>query len=383
MKVEILNNKIKISETIKLLIYKENPNLLENLDFDDDEVFLEPLLFAYFNSKKDNLFSNEMLEEILQGYFLTPLKEVILKNSLNKKGTTYIPKLGYFKANHIKPYELIENIVGTSIEILKHSMVILDHIYNTPYHNKFETNQIEVTNSCMENIIFLTNAFQLLKENAKDQFDLIELCCKSCVIFNTNPENINSFATLNAHGIAFFNVYQKDYDEVFFIDDIAHQTAHIILTTFIYVRKNIFKIDENQTIKEILVNTSENRTFKTIYHAHYTYYAIFTCLDNCINNNAFNLKQENEAVARIGFYLKKCKFDLDYIQDVAIEYGGIEKILTKKGLKVYKMVQEKYFKMLEKWGNKTIKYDYTMQPYNFTYSIFLTENNLFKDSKIS
>ena len=40
-------------ETIQLLLYKEKPTLLNKVNFDDDNIFLEPLLFAYFNSKKD------------------------------------------------------------------------------------------------------------------------------------------------------------------------------------------------------------------------------------------------------------------------------------------------------------------------------------------
>ena len=64
------NNKTKLIETIKLLLYKENPTLLEKIDFEDDNIFLDPLLFAYFNSKKDNLFSKDLLTEIMQGYFV-------------------------------------------------------------------------------------------------------------------------------------------------------------------------------------------------------------------------------------------------------------------------------------------------------------------------
>lgn len=52
----IQNNKINIINTIKILLYKENPSLLEKVNFDDDDVFLEPLLFSYLNSKKQNLF---------------------------------------------------------------------------------------------------------------------------------------------------------------------------------------------------------------------------------------------------------------------------------------------------------------------------------------
>ena len=63
-------NHTQIINTIKLLIYKEYSSLLEKIDFDDDEIFLEPLLFSYFNNIKDNNFTKEMLTEIMQGYFV-------------------------------------------------------------------------------------------------------------------------------------------------------------------------------------------------------------------------------------------------------------------------------------------------------------------------
>lgn len=78
------NYKINIVETIKLLTYKENPSSLEKIDFEDDNVFLEPLLFAYFNSKKDNLFYREMLTEIMQGYFVEK-EPLLIKESFNKQ----------------------------------------------------------------------------------------------------------------------------------------------------------------------------------------------------------------------------------------------------------------------------------------------------------
>jgi hypothetical protein len=62
----ISKEKNQIIEIIKLLIYKENSYLLAKINFEDDNTFLEPLLFAYFNSKKDNSFPKEMLKEIFQ-----------------------------------------------------------------------------------------------------------------------------------------------------------------------------------------------------------------------------------------------------------------------------------------------------------------------------
>ena len=98
--------KREIISIIKLLIYKETTSLLEKLDIENDDVFLEPLLFSYFNSKKDNLFPEEILDEVLQGYFLKR-KKLKINYSFNNDGVAFIPKLGYFKKGENSPFEPI------------------------------------------------------------------------------------------------------------------------------------------------------------------------------------------------------------------------------------------------------------------------------------
>lgn len=49
-------------DTIKILIYKENPQIVESINFDDKAVSLEPLLFAYFSHKKYHKVSNDFFD---------------------------------------------------------------------------------------------------------------------------------------------------------------------------------------------------------------------------------------------------------------------------------------------------------------------------------
>jgi hypothetical protein len=169
------------------------------------------------------------------------------------------------------------------------------------------------------------------------------------------------------------NVYQDDYDEVFFVDDIAHQTGHIILTTLFYDRKSIFKIDENKNIDEIL-KTKDYRNFYTLFHALYTYYTTLICLDDCLKNNSFNAKQELEAKGRIGFYLSKFIIDLNNFEKITIYYDGVENVLTAIGINLHVEIRDKYFEIFKKWNHITSKYNYKNQTYNFSFSVF-TKNN--------
>ncbi|MEZ4786458.1 MAG: hypothetical protein R2790_00870 [Flavobacterium haoranii] len=100
--------------------------MLEKINFEDDNVFQEPLLFAYFNSKKDNLFSDNMLTEIMQGYFVEK-EPLLLKESYNQEGIAYIPNAGYFDKDGNKVDEICI-INNTLIELIIHPIVHLNNI---------------------------------------------------------------------------------------------------------------------------------------------------------------------------------------------------------------------------------------------------------------
>ena len=374
--LNVQSNQTEIINAIKLLIYKENPGLLEKINFDDDELFLEPLLFFYFNFKSQNSLLNQLLTEFMQGYFIEK-QEVKIDYSFTEKGIAYLPKLGYFKKGDLALFDEIHIIENTNIEVLKYPAHVLRNIFSDRAGNVIPDDEIELGINLFEkNIRYVTNAVLFIKESSNNHFKLIEQCCKKIVLFKTDPDFINSFATIKVHGIAFFNVYQDEYDEVFFVDDMAHQTGHVILTTLFYNRKSIFKIDEEQEVENLL-KLKDHRTINVLLHALYTYYTTILCLDNCLANNKFSKAQEKEALARIGFYLNKCRFDLDRFEKINIFYNGIENVLTEDGIEIYNAISEKYLEVFQKW-QITKDFDYSNQPYNFTFSFFEQLNTLDK-----
>ena len=97
------------------------------------------------------------------------------------------------------------------------------------------------------------------------------------------------------------------------------------------------------------------------------------CLDACLENNCFNIKQIHEAKGRIGFYLQKCKSDLLNFEKVINYHNGLQNVLSTEGIEIYQNIENKYFEILEK-HKETIQFIYINQPYNFTYSEFLKLN---------
>lgn len=361
-------------ETIKLLLYKESPSIFEQINFEDNNAFLEPLLFTFFNYKKEQNWTKELLLEVMQGYLINKQSPKI-NFSYCSNQITYIPILGYFKKGESKPFDLIKIIEGTTIEILKHPIYLHNNIFRNKLDIPICKEKITINKSLIKkNISFLTNAFHLIKKYSEEHFFMIEKSCKKIVIFKTDINNTNSFATIKVHGIAFINVYQDDYDEVFFVDDIAHQTGHIILTTLFIDKEAIFKIDEEQNVEDI-IRQKDHRNVHTLIHALYTYYTTLLCLDNCLKNNAFTKNQKREAIARIGFYLNKCTIDLDRFNQINEFFGGIENVLALDGMKIYLFIEENLLSFSKKWFHITNKLNYSNQPYNFTLKDFNKLNN--------
>ncbi len=363
-----------LADTMKLLVYKEDNVIFQKLDFEDNATFLEPMLFAYFNNNYSNIEQKKgCLKEILQGYFVRP-EEIQLKYLYNNDKIAYLPNLGYYNKLSKKIAE-IEYLASTQIELLKHKSPLLYNVFRNSKEIPIDSKLIELNKTLLDKYNSpLNKAVQFIKKSSPEHFKLIESCCKKIVLFKTNPNNTNSFATLKAQGIAFLNTYQEDYDEVFFVDDIAHQTGHVIMFAFWFKKLDHFIIDLDTSLSPILQNQKEYRSFYVLFHALYTYYATILCLDNCIESNFFNSKQELEATARIGFYLRKYKYDLVCFEKVCKHFSGIENVIREPSINLYGIIKEKYFKMASKYDEKIKNHDYTNQPYNFTFRNFMEIN---------
>jgi hypothetical protein len=80
---------------IKTLVYKTAPSVFDLLNYDDDDTFLEPLLFSWFTSNEPCV----PLEQILFGYIITDKRPADIQVYADANGIIYLPRLGYLFTN--------------------------------------------------------------------------------------------------------------------------------------------------------------------------------------------------------------------------------------------------------------------------------------------
>ena len=210
------NNKTKLIETIQLLLYKENLSLLEKENFEDDNVFLEPLLFAYFNSKKNNLFSKDLLTEIMQGYFIEK-ESLLLKESFNNEGVAYLPNLGYFDKQGNKKDDILKI---DAFEILKYKHPLLEKYFYEFYKGHIVNANPSYNSAWQDNYKELEQAILIIKEHLPEFYNELVFANKR-IFLHDNPRILN-FTSIETIGMLYFYILGKN-NLIYFIEEIIHQ----------------------------------------------------------------------------------------------------------------------------------------------------------------
>lgn len=397
---EFLNQgNTNITNNIKTLIYKENPVLFDLLDFEDDKIYQEPLLFAYFNAKE----KVNTLDQLLFGYIIEENRPTNLAVYSDENGRVYLPNFGWLHTNIVSKicnlqiknsticlqsnnekvnytFEKNNFLTNSSFELVHYQHPLLIPHY---YDAKGSVISVEVENVSKNNIEHLNNAIKTLYTVAPDFYAMLSEVLSKMVIFNDATLKRNSFASLSVHGCIFFNSFQKDYNEVFFIEDIAHQGVHVVFNALAASNKELyFKVDSEThlTDKGIIgwmMNRFEKRTLFILMHALHTYYAILICLDAFLDLENINKNKKHEALGRFGYTIGKLKFDLKIIDRKGKDGNNL--YLTEKGSELLEMYKTTYSLMLGKRGNEIQSFRFINQPYNFTYSKFVKLNPLKKE----
>ena len=205
-------------------------------------------------------------------------------------------------------------------------------------------------------------ALKIIRNLNKDYYDAIISTLRGVYFYEGEP---NSFVTLSAHGIAFFNI-EPENEVVFFIDDITHQCGHIIFNTISFEKEKWFKVPPLSIVKDINPNSKDTSDLYSRYHGLFTLTEIVNMLDLCLENKVFEGDEEFECVGRMIFNLRKFERSLKNL-DIPIAY-------TETGKKWYAYFKSTFERVREKRKDILAKYKVNNQPYVFKLSKFKEAN---------
>lgn len=351
----------ELTNTIQLLLYKENPSLLEKIDFEDDNIFLDPLLFAYFNSKKDNLFTNEMLTEIVQGYFVEK-EPLLLNESFNKEGIAYVPNLGYFDKQGNK----IDDILKIdAFEIVKTNHPLLEKYFYEFYKGHIVNANPTYNSVWLENYNELEQAILIIKEHLPAFYKEFVLANKR-IYLHDNPKILN-FASVETLGMLYFYILDKS-NLIYFIEEIIHQASHNYLYYLMFNKEEFFKIDSLTTVMRDL--TKQDWDYRNLYGAFHGLYTVtrrVECFDVLLSNNVFSGSQKHELLGRMADMFPRFQTGLELL--------NLDEVFNEKGKEMYLELTQKRQTILKKYEKSLKEFDLSHRDLDFRYNEFCLTNS--------
>lgn len=318
----------QLADTVRLLIYRTAPDLFARMPFQDDAAFLDPLLFAWLTASDPPMSLEQTVDDARAG------RPIRIRTALSAD--------------------------GAAIELFSGRHPLLDRFFVEEGGNPDAMQVAEVAN---DHVGHLRTAFQLMVRHCPDMAADIAATTRRVMLFRAPAPN--SFATLSAHGAVFFNV-PEGADEVFFLEDIAHQCAHVMFNALTLDKRRFLAVDPAMPLAVITGDPAEPRKLYSAFHALYTYTLICRLLATLCQRPVFAGRQAHELLGRLGYTLSKFGWDLDLL--------GKPDLYTARGHLCYRRFAAQYRHHVAHWGPLVGRLDFANQPYNFSYERFAASN---------
>jgi hypothetical protein len=371
----------QLAQTIRLLVYKADPGLFELLDYEDDNCFLDPLLFAFFTNPAPTV----MLPQLLAGRIPPQHRPAEVAARADARGQICLPGVGMLEIELPNAAVTVQfskmsgelrcndgsntlpailqtagRVSGTTIEVEKHRQPLFDRFF---LENGGAPDATDFAGAASGHLRHLTNACALLRDHCPDLAEELFFATRRIVLYRW--ERPYSFATLSAHGAIFLNVTGVN-DEVYFVEDIAHQVAHVMFNALTLNKKRFLSIDPETPLGTLHGNEHEPRTVYAAYHGLFTYVMIGWTLATLLERGAFEGRQAHEAIGRLGLILRKFAYDLALLDK--------PQFFTALGRRCWRHFEDVYTDLQRRYGPLVGGFDYRNQPYVFDYRRFAQLN---------
>jgi hypothetical protein len=384
-----LQQKVKeLAYTMKLLTYRTCPTLVEQLDINEDRIFLDPLLFAYFNNPVTCYLPT--IEQLLYGY-LHPTKRLMpIPIVFDPHQITYVSNIGYFvvrAALKMEPYFLqqVDNqyiiksksgepiafdflppLYAEGFEVFRFNHPLAFHFLEQLSEHPLKYAQIEVNEITDLKLETVQSVIRILQERFPDFYKNVKDTNFRFMIFNHEP--INSFVIKRFHGAIFMNANPKS-SAAFFIDDLVHQWSHNILNTFITHLPDYFKLDvENEIMAQHTGQSYDDRTIYGAFHGLFTVAQRVACFRNLYKCNHLEVAEQKEVLAR--FCDQQRRFN------TGLEQLNLDAVYTSKGKQLYRHLVKMTEDGLQEIAPLLSKVHFSNQVSRFSYEKFVAINTL-------
>ncbi|AUC76479.1 hypothetical protein [Olleya sp. Bg11-27] len=363
MKQVIQNNKIAIINTIKILLYKESELIINTINFDDDTIYLEPLLFSYFNSKADKIYPKEILSEILKGYFFKKIN-LEIKHSFNKNNIAYLPKVGYFKKEESEIYESILTV--GDFEIIKELHPTQEKYFIETYKGHIINNNPVYHSSWKDNNLELFKAIDIIKKHLPDFYEELTFANKK-IYLHDNPKILN-FTSVETLGMLCFYVIGNQ-NLIYFIEELIHQGSHNFLYYLVHQRIDYFKIDvDNSIMRDYTKQQGDYRTIYGAFHGLFTVTQRVIYFDKLLTHKVFSGKEKHELLGRLMDQFSRFRTGLQLL--------NLTEVFTDKGIDLYNELDTKCASILEQYRTIYIEFDLSNRDLDFRYDNFCKLNSI-------
>ncbi|MDO6491221.1 MULTISPECIES: hypothetical protein [unclassified Cellulophaga] len=351
--------KTEIINTIKLLIYKEDKSILDKINFNNDDIFIEPLLFSYFNLKTNKNVA--ILAEIIQGYH-TKEEKYKLRHSYNRNEVAYIPKVGYFKYFKDTLYEPI--LKKGDFEIVK-EIHLVQESYFVEFYKGSILNSTPIHNSVWkEHYKEVFYAIDIIRKYLPKYYKKLVFANKK-IYLHDNPKILN-FTSIETLGMLYFYVIGKN-NIIYFIEELIHQGSHNYLYYVVHNRKDYFKIDvENILMSDYTKKEWDYRTIYGAFHGLFTVTERVECFDILLSRNIFSGKEKHELLGRLADQFLRFRTGLELLK--------LNEVFTEKGVNFYNSLDEKCAFILHKYSKLKSEFDLSNRDLDFRYDDFCILN---------
>lgn len=370
----------QLADAMRRRIYRAAPALAERLDFDEDDIYLEPLLFTAFSGP--DAPGERELAQLVSGYMSPTDRPPEIALVTDETGVAYLPRIGCFRTavrdaelqlqwtddGRIArlsaggaPVEAIfagpATIPGTTIEIACAGHPLLRSLLAGPEGSPSRVH----AGPSPRHVQQLGDAVAHIGAHLPHYLEYIRAVTRRVLLFTGAPY---SFASMRAHGLALLNAPGPDSGP-FFVEDLVHQCGHIIFNAITLEREAFLAVDSRRSLRDV-TGADDDGSIYGAYHGLFTQAHINQCLCSLYRAGTFRGAEQHELAGRIADDMKRFAF--------ALKLLGRRELYTDLGWSLLLEFQATFDRLFAEHRDMILRLDTSNQPYIFDYQAFIERN---------